>query len=222
MILTCIVTCDRLPLTKRCVESYLDTKRPRDRVVVVDNASTDGTRDWLCGLEDVGIILNRENRYPGAATNQGWDALLYDYAQAPLLHRSDNDIEYLPGWGDEVEAAFAAYPDLALLGVLNLHEDRGYVSGPDDHGIEEVKAVGGNAIMPSAFFRAGLRWDERTWPELHYEDHDMSRRAARKGRVGRLVRTVANNMAFCRAADFPDYYRRTAAERGIADWEHSV
>ena len=37
-----------------------------------------------------------------------------------------------------------------------------------------------------------------------------------------LVNTVANNMAFNRALDFPDYYRQTAAIRGIGDWEHST
>jgi hypothetical protein len=220
MILTCIVTCDRLPLTKRCVESYLDTKRPEDRVVVVDNASTDGTRDWLCGLEDVGIILNRENRYPGAATNQGWDALLYDHDQAPLLHRSDNDIEYLPGWQAEVERAFADFPELALLGILNLHEDDPLGVGTGL--IKPVPRVGGNVVMPSALYREGLRWSELPWRQGQDEDGPMSEAAHRRGWVARLVPTVANNMAFGRALDFPDYYQRTAAERGIRDWEHSV
>lgn len=212
MILTCVVTHNRLAYTKRCVESLLATARPQDRLYVVDNASTDGTQAWLRTVS-VGVIENRENRFPGAACNQVWD-----WRSADLLHRSDNDIEYLPGWQNEVERAFEADPDLALLGILNLHEDRDLdLSG--ESGIDIVDAVGGNVVTPG---RLGLRWSENPWAPGGDEDAEMSKAAARVGRVGRLRRTVANNMAFCRYDDFPDYYDRTAALRGIADARHSV
>jgi len=210
MILTCLVTHDRLAYTQRCVESLLATMRPADRLIIVDNASPDLTAAWLLS-RGLPAILNGENRYPGAACNQGWD---YGLAESvpDFLHRSDNDIEYLPGWQAEVESAFSVHPGLALLGILNLHEDRG-VPFPDGEGIEPVGRVGGNVVMPVRLFRAGLRWDERPWGAVN-EDGLMSAAAAEHGQVAMLVRTIAHNMAFCRYGDYPEYYNRTAAIRG--------
>lgn len=228
MILTCLVTHDRKVYTRRCIDSYLATRRPGDELVIVDNASTEpGMRTYLRSLSFVTLILNDENRYPGAACNQGWDAGLrwFDSSASArpiprFLHRSDNDIEYLPGWGDEVERQFALNPDVSLLGILNLHEDRGFE--PTGDGIEQVEGVGGNVVMPTTLFVEGLRWDERGWAPGIAEDYMMSYAARAKGPVARLVRTVANNMAFCRYADFPDYYNRTAQVRGLPHPERTV
>ena len=217
-LLTCLVTYNRLPLTKRCVESYLDTVGPESMLVIVDNGSSDGTAEWLTRFRHV--IYNGANLYPGAACNRGWDYGLERFA-AGLLHRSDNDVEYLPGWRGEVERQFADWPEIALLGILNLHEDR-RIDGRDEEGIDSVPRVGGNVVMPTHLFRAGLRWDEHPWKPGVDEDGPMSQSAHRHGMVARLRRTVANNMAFCRAADFPDYYQETARVRGIEHWETST
>ena len=214
MILTCLVTHERLAYSQRCLASWKATARPDDRLIIVDNASTDGTVDWLKGL-DVPVIFNAVNAYPGLACNQGWDAAT---CEPEFLHRSDNDIEYLPGWADEVEAAFAAHPDLALLGILNLHEDRDSGFPEAEAGsIEPCYRVGGNVVMRTAMFREGARWQAG-----FLEDGPMSEAGHARGTVAMLVRTVANNMAFHRYSDYPAYYNRTAAVRGIGDPEHSV
>ena len=215
MILTCVVTCDRLPLTKRCIDSWHATARKGDQIVVVDNASTDGTQEWLKAYPVV-TVLNAVNLWPGPACNRGWD-LGMEWCQPDFLHRSDNDIEYRPEWGDEVELAFARHPDLALLGILNLHEDRGVefpLGRPGD--IEPCDRVGGNVVMRPSFFR-GHRWEGG-----FLEDGPMSAAAHEQGVVAMLVRTFADNMAFNGYWDFPDYYNRTAAARGIGDAEHST
>lgn len=216
MILTCLITHERLAYSQRCVASWQATARPGDRLIVVDNASTDGTVEWLHTLEPP-VIYNAENVYPGPACNQGWDAGL-GAGQPDFLHRSDNDIEYLPGWADEAERAFAEHPDLALLGILNLHEDRGSGFPAGDPGaIEPCYRVGGNIVMRTAMFREGARWQGG-----FLEDGPMSEAGHARGTVAMLVRTVANNMAFHRYSDYPAYYNRTAAVRGIGDPEHSV
>jgi len=213
-IATCVVTHNRLAYSKRCLGSLLNTGADSS-LLVVDNASSDGTQEWLLAT-DLTCILNPQNRYPGAACNQGWDFLAV--LSADLLHRSDNDIEYLPGWQAEVEMAFLNNPDLWLLGILNLHEDHGEPEPPT--GLDWVDRVGGNVVIRASKFREGLRWAEQPWAVGFMEDGAMSEAA--KGHVARLRRTVANNIAFGRYADFPDYYDRTARERGIADAVHSV
>lgn len=219
-LLSCLVTYNRLAYTRRCIDSYLATVGDDARLVVVDNASTDGTREWLQGRLGRGVdllILNPDNRYPGAACNAGWDYGLKHWP-AELLHRSDNDVEYLPGWRAEVEAQYAGRADLALLGLLNLHED----GLPEGDGVEEVTRVGGNVVIPASHYRSGMRWWEGRWSHGFDEDGPMSEAAHYRGAVARLRRTVANNMAFGRFADYPDYYRETARVRGIANAETSV
>lgn len=213
MIHTCVVTHNRLPYTQRCLDSYLKTAR-ETRLVVVDNNSDDGTAEWL---QESGhnIVLNDTNRYPGAACNQGWDRLQETYGTPDFYHRSDNDIEYLPGWQEEVEAVFADNPDLVLLGILNLHEDR-RLNLDDAVGIEPT-AVGGNVVM-----RLPLRWNEDPWDGPANEDYMMCQEAGSHGLVARLERTVANNMAFCGYDDFPSYYDHTAAVRGYPDARATV
>ena len=219
-ILTCLVTHDRLALTQRCVASWRATARPQDRLVIIDNASTDGTVEWLSETWPLAqMIYNPDNKYPGLACNQGWELGLSLGFTPDFLHRCDNDIEMLPGWGDEVEAAFATHPDLALLGILNLHEDRHSEPHDAPGAIEPIERVGGNVVIPVRYFRdEGMRWvyDPLT------EDGPFSYAGHARGTVAMLVNTMANNMAFCRALDYPEYYKHTAGIRGIGDWEHST
>lgn len=66
-----IVTYNSGRFIKRCLESVLDQKYPNIEVIVVDNASTDGTIDLLEPFEDrCRIIYNEENLGFAAAQNQ--------------------------------------------------------------------------------------------------------------------------------------------------------
>ena len=64
-------TLNCLDYTKKCVESLLASGVDASQIVAVDNASTDGTQQYLqqCGLGEV--IFNRQNLSCGTAWNQG-------------------------------------------------------------------------------------------------------------------------------------------------------
>src|SRR5579875_2191601 len=66
-----IVTYNSGRFIKRCLESVLEQKYPNLEVVVIDNASTDGTTDILEQFEDrCRIVYNDENIGFAAAQNQ--------------------------------------------------------------------------------------------------------------------------------------------------------
>jgi glycosyltransferase involved in cell wall biosynthesis len=231
-LLTCICTFNRLDYTQRCIESWLDTRNPKwDHLVVVDNASTDGTQAYLDSLPftDVFAVLkNDRNLFPGAATNLGWfhgcaTVLQQDLGEPRLLHRSDNDVEYLAGWSDRVRDAFSQIENLGQLGILNAHEDEqaGTMNRSnwpkDPTGTIYLVPTGGNCVIPKSLWDEGLRWEAGAWrPGGRDEDTLMSQAIMSRGLlVGRLVDTCANNMSFGRYADHPEYYNQSAALRGL-------
>lgn len=220
---TCVVTFNRLSYTQRTVASYLETCKPGNALVIVDNGSTDGTREWLETLGDPEVILNKGNLFPGAATNIGWAHLLELGYPAELLQRSDNDVEYLPGWQDHVEECFTAIPGLGQLGVLNLHEDF-----PDGQPLREHveggvivnrawRSVGGNSVIRRELWDTGVRWQPGAWsPGGFDEDKRMSLQVCAEGYFfANVIPPITNNISHGRYTDFPDYYNATAGLRGL-------
>src|SRR6202790_3292778 len=66
-----IVTYNSGRFIKRCLDSVLDQKYPRMEIIVIDNASDDGTIDLLEPFEDrCRIVYNEENIGFAAAQNQ--------------------------------------------------------------------------------------------------------------------------------------------------------
>src|SRR5471032_1615148 len=84
---------NQVEYTRKCIDSMLKYGMPLDRLVVIDNASTDGTRDYLETLPLGGRIYNRENLGCGVAWNQG--ALLQ---QADWTIVMNNDVLVSAEW----------------------------------------------------------------------------------------------------------------------------
>jgi GT2 family glycosyltransferase/tetratricopeptide (TPR) repeat protein/2-polyprenyl-3-methyl-5-hydroxy-6-metoxy-1,4-benzoquinol methylase len=88
-----ILTRDELDCTRLCVESIREHTPEPYELVFVDNASADGTREYLRSLPGVKVILNAENRGFPAGCNQGINASAG--RQVLLLN---NDTVVTTGW----------------------------------------------------------------------------------------------------------------------------
>lgn len=92
-----IVTWNNLRFTRDCLTALLDDRTwPRREILVVDNASTDGTVAYLEQLAERGeirLLRNEENRGFAAANNQGIAAARGEYVV--LLN---NDTVVTSGW----------------------------------------------------------------------------------------------------------------------------
>ncbi|SFB94586.1 bifunctional glycosyltransferase/class I SAM-dependent methyltransferase [Butyrivibrio sp. YAB3001] len=81
-----IVSCDQSEQLKRCLNSIFDTvPKEVSEIIVVDNGSTDETRQWIGECSGITCVLNEENiGYTKAAnkgikmSNEGNDVLLLD------------------------------------------------------------------------------------------------------------------------------------------------
>ncbi len=151
-----MVTYDRLYATKLSIASYLETVTVPFTLTLVDNGSTDGTIEELEPHIQLG-----ENKYPGYATNRGWEVAP---DTATFLHRADNDWAYHPGWCEQLIRSFKD-PKVGQVGLRTQKEE------PVSYN------VGGNNVIRRELWDAGLRYDERPWTELpagHSEDTYMS------------------------------------------------
>jgi GT2 family glycosyltransferase len=112
-----VVSHDKVALTRLCVESVLaNSARAPFELIVVDNASRDGSRAYLRTLArrfaHVSLILNDANRGFAAAVNQG-----LALARGALLVLLNNDAIVAPQWLERL-AAHAAAPEVGLVGAV--------------------------------------------------------------------------------------------------------
>lgn len=94
-----VLTYNNLELNKRCINSILkNTAYPNYELIIVDNQSTDGTREYLNGLDtgrnpQLKVILNDKNSGFAGGNNIGIKAAAGKYVL--LLN---NDTEVTRGW----------------------------------------------------------------------------------------------------------------------------
>ena len=62
---------NQLAYTKICLESLRRTTSPEVECILIDNASSDGTGEYLATLTDLRVIANADNRGCAGAWNQG-------------------------------------------------------------------------------------------------------------------------------------------------------
>lgn len=173
-------------------------------VIVVDDASADGTAGWLAECFP-GVRVVRMARPTGfaAACNAGARA-----ASSPVLAFLNNDAEVRPGWARALLDELAAHPEAAIVGALSLRRDApeivdsagirlspsgaasdvaiGRPASSVAPGSDEVAAVSGVSLAArSAWFTAAGGFDERLY--MYFEDVELCLRAWLHGHTVRLA-----------------------------------
>ena len=75
----------------------VDLKDIEKEIIVVDDFSTDGTREMLIGLGNYKIIFHDKNKGKGAALKTG-----YEHATGQIIINQDADLEYDPQFYNEL------------------------------------------------------------------------------------------------------------------------
>lgn len=112
-----IPTCNRLERLQRCIGAIRRQVSCPRQIIVVDGASTDGTRAWLAEQTDLVTVLEPKREGAVRGFNKGFKA-----AGGHYVMWLNDDSYPLPG---SVEAAVAMIerPDLADLGMVAFYHN---------------------------------------------------------------------------------------------------
>lgn len=110
-----------LALTQACLRS-LQATLPADlthEIILVDDGSTDGTREWLTTLSaPCRVLINATNQRYAGSNNRGARAASGEY-----LALLNNDLELLSGWLEPMLEALAEDRSIALIGNVQRRVD---------------------------------------------------------------------------------------------------
>ncbi len=179
-----------------CLDSLLLTTYPNHHILLVDNASTDGSvqfvRDRYPGVE---VVVNDGNFGFARGNNVGFRHALKSGADYVMLLNADTEVE--PDWLDRLMEVMAADPNVGICGSkIMMFSQRGLISsfghgmnllgfawdafvgridGPRWQEVREVVSVCGAALLirREALEAAGL-FDPMYF--AYYEDVDLALR----------------------------------------------
>ncbi|MDD2850961.1 MAG: glycosyltransferase [Desulfuromonadaceae bacterium] len=112
-----ILTFNQRAHTESCLRSIADCTPEPHEVILVDNCSTDGTRQWLTDVASTykhyRIILNNDNRGFSAGCNQGLSV-----AKGEFLVLLNNDVIVTPDWLNGLLECHHSEPHAGITGPL--------------------------------------------------------------------------------------------------------
>jgi GT2 family glycosyltransferase len=114
-----MVTYNRLAFTKKVIEHLFERTKIPFGLIVVDNASRDGTQDYLNKLKDQGklkrLICSNENLGLQRAKN-----VAFEHVTSPLFVDTDNDClcpDLEPSWLQKLETYMDKYKDFGAIAL---------------------------------------------------------------------------------------------------------
>jgi GT2 family glycosyltransferase len=115
-----VLTNNRLHLISQCVEKVLARTSPLTREIVIwDNASEDGTPEYLAGLRDPRMRVLRSERNVG---QNGYARAFRTTSSTHLIELDDDIVDAPPNWDARLLEAYEKLPEVGFL-TADLEDD---------------------------------------------------------------------------------------------------
>ena len=131
-----IITFNRAAETLACLQALSMQVDSRHEIIIVENASSDHTKQLLTKIEGITIIENSTNRHFLLGTMQGAEC-----AKGEYLLFLNNDAQVLPGGIAALLESFADHPNLGALGARLIHPS-GMLQEVGSHLLPDGSATG--------------------------------------------------------------------------------
>lgn len=199
-----VLNFNREYLLRNTVLSLLAGAKLRIQLFIIDNASTDGSRDWIKLFEktrkdsmDVEAIFMNEN-LGGEAINYGIERAKGEYVLV-----SENDLEYLPGWDLDMIVPFYGDEDLGQLSpfapVPWRETGEEWVEKPFNKVyIKDLtyyfakENIGTTCMVPRAIYDQGVRWGTLVSGQMKFPGD-----SAFSGAIRKLGYSIAWSEKYC-------------------------
>jgi len=189
-----ILTWNQIDYTKLCINSIRLYTKPDYEIIVVDNASTDGTVEWLKEQSDITAIFNDINKGFPAGCNQG---ILKSTGDVIVL--LNNDIFVTPRWLDNLLSCLNSSDKIGAVGPCSNSAGANQILYVNYENLDEMISFATNynksneklwrertrlagfcfAVKKTVINEVGL-FDERFFPG-NYEDDDYCFRIRQSG-----------------------------------------
>ena len=218
-----ITTYNRKRFTEECLKSIIWSKPLHTKIVIVDNASTDGTievlkkfhKDYPDLIEKV--IFNDKNYHLGYAWTQGWS---YLKESCDILCSINNDFLLDPGWEENALACFSELDLDYIVGTVRPDRENQKKKTPSGIGqYTSINDVGaGYFVLTKHFVENNFSLSLKPFSEkyagpgsgFHKSMQKNKLKGIRLAHPGVLVRDSEYNHP-----NYIDYYNKTFGERSI-------
>lgn len=107
---------------KKCLQSIKKYTAYPHNIIIVDNNSTDNSKEYLATLNDIIVIYNQQNKGCAAAWNQG-----IKMGENRYIVLLNPDTEVTPNWLYPLVKVASANKDIAVIGTKHLNKDEGVI-----------------------------------------------------------------------------------------------
>lgn len=184
-----MVTYNKAEYTYQCLETIKAHSDVPYELVIVDNASSDGTANLLDRIENATVIRNRENVGFLKACNQGAQTVKGEY-----ILFLNNDTQVPPNWLNRLVETLRSYPSCGAVGAKlvfpngRLQEagctvlEDGVTRGngrnsnplnPDFCSVKEMDYCSGACLLVRKDLFTRLGWFDERYSPAYYEDADL-------------------------------------------------
>lgn len=174
-----LCTYNRQSLLQKCIGSILAQDYRNFELIVVDDASTDRTPEYLKSLKDkrIKIITHKKNKNIAFSRNTGIKA-----AKAKIIAFTDDDCIATKNWMSDLIAGFDVPNTGFIIGNV-IYFKKGYKGNFPERLINNQNAsfpMGCNIAYRIEVFKKCGMFDDKNFPDYH-EDREMAIRAIENG-----------------------------------------
>ncbi|AZO93204.1 glycosyltransferase family 2 protein [Halocella sp. SP3-1] len=218
LISTVLLNWNRRYLLEQTVNSYLSTVNVPYELIIVDNGSRDGSQEYIknvCSCNELctNILLNKN--MGGIALN-----LALTRARSDILHVSENDLQYKPGWVERVIRIFRVFPELGQLSLYAHSPARNEGDIDGERPSERISRQGltifqtrinvhSSSVFRREVWQQGIRWKNIGNNGVRFpDDYSFSQEVMKAGYIvawndeylvtnyGHLIDEIKNNLAY--------------------------
>ncbi len=181
-----ILTYNALAHTQKCLASILRHTQGEYNIFVVDNASTDGSREWWEAqqIPNLHLHFSEVNLGVPGGRNQLFKMILPQLPEDGVIAFLDNDVLVQPGYVQDFLQAFDAHPQAGVVGKtghpIELRGDcRHLLLGPEE--LAPVDVVSGFSFWVRGSTARDVGGFDEGLGLFWHEDDDFCVRALAKG-----------------------------------------